>query len=54
MVLSPAVARSLDQHKSAPSSAVKIFALPDGAELVLAALAKSDHVSDSRVANNWP
>jgi len=54
MVLSPAIARSLEQRKSAPSAAVKIFALPDGAELVLAATTNSDRVSDSRVANNLP
>jgi len=54
MVLSPAVARSLDQRKSGSTAAVKIFALPDGAELVLAAAAKADASSDSRVANNWP
>ena len=54
MVLPPDAARVLDQFRSSSSSAVKIIALPDGADLVLAASTTSDQASDSRVARNWP
>jgi len=52
-VLSPEVVRSLDHRKSSPSTTVKIVALPDGAELVLANAALPVQI-DGRVANNWP
>lgn len=54
LVLTPQLSRALDQHPHSTSSSIRIYSLQDGAELVLAASALSDHTSDSRVATNWP
>ncbi|HVY22587.1 MAG TPA: hypothetical protein VG962_04470 [Steroidobacteraceae bacterium] len=50
MVLAPEASRMLDRFPSGPATTVKIYSLPDGADLVLA-----DVIAiDKRVANNWP
>ena len=50
MVLAPEASRVLDRFPSGPSNSIKVYSLPDGADLVLA-----DVIAiDKRVANNWP
>lgn len=51
MVLAPAASRVLSRFRTDPAAtSIKIYSLPDGADLVLAAAL----VVDKRVANNWP